>query len=176
MKKLITVNYWIMSVAWSLCISERNAVGVIMALAATIVLSALRKGVNYWRVLANALLTVMAVMPLYYLSNIHYFFENLGVLLVIAGFNSAFANEYLCRYKTRYMSPYVLTLLLSGITLALIIVVLPANEYSLFTKQSLYIMNGFIFLPYLLRPAICIVLRALRKNYHSSLQVNAVSR
>lgn len=176
MKRMITVNYWIMSVAWALCLDGKNGLGIGLGIFATIVLSTYRKGINLWRVLSNALMTIMIVLPIYFFGNIHYFFPKLYIFLIVMAYNSAIVNEYLSLYKNRFIMPFVLTIFVSSVILALIIVVLPGESYSLFTKQSLMFMNGFIFLPYLIRPVLCMAIRGIKRRYIVTLHTLATGR
>ncbi|MDO4198695.1 MAG: hypothetical protein Q4D13_06885 [Erysipelotrichaceae bacterium] len=165
MKKMLTVNYWVMSMAWSMCLNEMNAGALILALCSTIVLSTLRKGINLWRVIAYSLLSMIIMLPVYYLGNIHYFFPSLYLFLIMASINSGLVNEYLCMYKNRFMFPFVLTIIMGILMSTVVILLLPAENYSLFSKQSLLIMVGYIFLPYLVRPLCCMFGRMMKRKY-----------
>lgn len=162
MKKVLMVNYWLISIAWGLSMSSKTMIGVLIALSMAIALSTLKKFLNYWRILANALIHYIILFGVYSSSNIAFFFPQLYKLLIAICFNSAITNEILCRYKNKVILPFVFVLTLGLSILSFMIIVLPNELYSIFTKQSLFIMACFIFLPYLINPVICLSLRKLR--------------
>lgn len=162
MKKVLMVNYWLISLAWGLSMSSNTMVGVLIVLAMTIALSTLKTSLNYWRILANALIYYILLFGVYSNTNIAFFFPQLYKLLITICFNSAVTNEILSRYKNKVILPFVLVLALGLSILSFMIIVLPNELYSIFTKQSLFIMAGFIFLPYLINPIVCLLMRKVR--------------
>lgn len=171
MKKILAINYWFMSIAWALCLDSNVKIGVFIGLAMTIMLSAYIKIINYWRTLAKGLFTYIVVFYLYTKTNISFFFPDLYLFLVLMCFNSAITNELLIRYKTKYVLPFVIILAFGQSFLSLLTLVVPESLYSIFTKERLYILGSFIFLPYLITPCICVIRRYIENTMKEKMKI-----
>ena len=169
MKKLLIVNYWMASIAWSLSLMGHERIGTVLLVCAAFLLAAKKKEFNFWRAAASSLAGLVLIYPVYYKSGICLFFPELRFFLGGTCIHAAFCSEYLCRYKNRYMAPFLLAMAAGMSLLCVLIAVVPDEFYSLFGKANLYLMGCFIFLPYLLPPVFCIVSREAKRMIPSFL-------
>lgn len=172
MNRKLTYNYWLMIVAWCMFLSGYNLLANMFGLAACAVLSTINKKINHWR-LGLVGLIIYATISLFLLdSNISYFFPKLSAFLATVCLNCSLTYQYLYLLKSRFILPYLLVMVVSVSILSIITMVLPNSSYSLFTKKSLYTMESFIFLPYLIPCAYIYSYKKIWNHYRRSFLQN----
>lgn len=154
MKKILIKNYWLMIISWGLFLNDKDILGIIIGAIACVYLLFNKKRINCYRVMFIGFMFFVISCALLLLSNIPYFFPKLHILLMIVGLNTAIANEYLNLLKNKFILPVLSFVLLITAITCLLIMLLPDYLYTIFTKNNLYLMVSFIFLPYLI-PLVC---------------------
>ena len=173
MNRKLTYNYWLMIVAWCMFLNGYNLLANMFGIAACAVLSTMSKRINYWRMCFVTLIIFVTISLLLINSNISYFFPKLYYFLAFICLDMALTNEHLYLFKSKYLKPFLIVIAIDLVVLSLIVLVLPADLYSLFTKKSLFLMICLIFLPYLISIAICIASKQIRYKQHSNVLVKA---
>ncbi len=150
MRKLIVKNYWMMMVAWIVAINGYEVIGMLLGLAASVMLMRVGKKLNLWRLLAVCLLCYSTSLLFLLMSSIPYYFPKLYIFMTGVSLNMAVTSEYLCYLKKRFIIPILLFNAIGMLISFLLIKIVPDADYSLFTKGNLYLMSSLIFLPYLI--------------------------
>lgn len=157
MKTRLTYNYWLMIVAWCMFINGYNLLAVLFALCASITLLSLKRRINYWRLISLSIITFNIITFILSKTNILFYFDNLLSLLFMVCINAFITNEYLYLFKVNYLYSYLLFMAVGMIIFIVVVILLPKNLYTLFTKGSLYIMVCLIFMPYLIPMMCCLI-------------------
>ena len=149
MKRRLIREYWLILVAWCAYLSDWKIVAYMIVLAATGYALVNRCEADHWRIAAICISCYSVMMAVLFASNIPYFYPDLHIFLAVISLNSALTNEYLIRLKKRCIFPLLLMGLIGLTILTVCIMMVPAEAYSLFTRNSLLRMSAFIFLPFL---------------------------
>lgn len=149
MKTLIK-NYWMIIIAWCLLLNGLGSLGIVLALLACVYALIVKSEVNYWRVTAICMMQYSVSLMLLLPSSIPYYFPKLHIFLTVICLNASISNEYLFSLKKNQFVRFILVTILSMFVLSLLIVILPDELYTLFTKRNLFLMEAYIFLPYLI--------------------------
>ncbi|MBQ6492653.1 MAG: hypothetical protein IJI92_02135 [Erysipelotrichaceae bacterium] len=150
MKKILIRDYWLIIVSWCIFLEGHDVLAAIIVSAASAVVLSVRSEVNRWRMAAMTLGSFMAVKMILDSGNIPYYFPDLYPFMALIVFNAAAVNECLYNLRYRHVLPILTVCLIAYAIISLIIVIVPQENYSIFSKASLYTMSAFIFLPYLL--------------------------
>ena len=171
MNRNLIINYWLIIIAWSLYLNSFKIMAAVVALIATLVLLYKKSEVNYWRAMAIGLLEYIIVIERLFNSNIPYFYPSLNIFLCLICLNSVVTFEHILSVKSRYLFKMALITLICIFILSSLILFMPNDLYTLFTKESLFMMEAFIFLPYLIPMELSILFQHIRKylKKHSSI-------
>ena len=149
MKRRLIREYWLILVAWCAYLNSWNIIAYVIMMAATGYALMIRCEADHWRIAAVCISCYSVMMAVLFASNVPYFYPDLHIFLAFVAFNSALTNEYLIRLKKQHILPLLLMGLISMAILTICIMIVPAENYSLFTRNSLLKMSAFIFLPFL---------------------------
>ena len=149
MKMTLIRNYYLIIVAWAIYFNGYEILAFLLGVAGIIYLALKKDDINYWRVCAITLIISTLSFSLLSRSNIPYFFPSLKILLFIMAVNCALTNEHLYDTNVLFILSSLSLVALFVLGLSLVIYLLPGENYTLFTKRSLYLMTCFIFLPYI---------------------------
>lgn len=176
MKRLLIYNYWLIIVSWCLFLNDLTLLAMICASLGLASLFSINREVNYWRMCFVSVISYVMVSFFLSLSNIPYFFEKLYIFLAVISLNLALTNERLYLFKSKYLKPFLAFMLISVSVLSIVVIILPSSLYTIFTKDSLYIMIGLIFLPYLVSLTICISIKEYRKLTRTKQKLKILQR
>ena len=149
MKRRLIREYWLILVAWCAYLNDWKIMAYMMILAATGYALVIRCEADHWHIAAICISCYSVMMAVLFASNIPYFYPDLHIFLAMIALDSALTNEYLIRLKKRFIFPLMLMGLVGFSVLTTCIMMVPAENYSLFTRNSLLRMSSFIFLPFL---------------------------
>ena len=161
MRRILIYNYWLIIIAWCMFLNRLTLLAILFGLGACVLLMLINRKINYWRMCFVSILSYVTIYLLLIRSNIPYFFSNLYIFLAVICLNLSFTNECLYLFKSKYLKPFLFTMIFSLSVLSIIAFLLPNSLYTLFSKQSLYVMICLIFLPYLIPVAYCIAYKKL---------------
>ena len=165
MKERFIINSWLIVISWCLLLNGSALLACLLALVSSIDLLMYKSEVDIWRVSAVTLGFYIGSLSILLYGNISYFFPKLTYFVPIVCLHAAITNEYLYMLKKRFVLPLTIFISLSIAVLSIIIVVVPDELYSLFSKTSLFMMEFLIFLPYLIPCVVCLIYKA-RYNKH----------
>lgn len=156
MKRSLIYNYWLIIISWCLFLNDLALLAMLVTIAACVMLIRINRRINYWRVCFVAIVSYVTISFFLSTSNIPYFFSKLYLFLATISLDLALTNERLYLFKSKYIKPFLVAMLMSLSVLSIIAFVLPGDLYTLFTKTSLYIMIFIIFLPHLATVSLCL--------------------
>lgn len=163
MKRLLIYNYWLIIVSWCLFLNDLTLLAILTSFAACALMVLINREINYWRMCFLSVFSYVTVSFFLSMSNIPYFFEKIYLFLAVISIDLALTSERLYLFKSKYLKPFLVCMLISVSVLSIIVVILPNSLYTIFTKDSLFIMIGLMFLPYLITLAICICYKDYKK-------------
>ncbi len=156
MKKMVVIDYWLMLIAWCLFLNGAGFTGeVLMIVGIMLMLGAGR--LDYLRITVSSMICFIIMTVLLKSSRIPYFYPALSIHLLLASINCFTLNEYLIRLDSRFIIPVILVIVLSVLFISGLIIIIPGEYYSMIGKSSLFLLEAFIFLPYLASSLICVV-------------------
>lgn len=147
MKRLLIYNYWLLIISWCLFLNDLTLLAIVLCLGGCAILIRINRKLNYWRMAFLSVISYVAISFFLSMSNIPYFFPKLYIFLAVVCLDLACTFERMYLFKSKCLKPFLMFMLLSVTVLSLITIILPNNLYTLFTKDSLFIMIGLIFLP-----------------------------
>ena len=156
MRRKLIYNYWLMIIAWCMFLNRLTLLAILFGLAACAMLAMIQRRINYWRMSFVSVISYVMISFLLIRSNIPYFFSELYIFLAVVCLNLAFTNERLYLFKSKYLKPFLIVMLISISVLSIIAYLLPNDLYTLFSKSSLYAMICLIFLPYIVTVMYCL--------------------
>lgn len=175
MKKKLIYNYWLILIAWCMFLKDLTLLATLLGLGGIVLLMKINRRINYWRLSFLSVILYVTISVFLSMSNIPYFFPKLYVFLAVICLDAAFTFERLYLFKSKYIVPFLVTMLMSLSVLSIIAFALPSDLYTLFTKTSLYIMIQIIFLPYLATLSLCFVYK-YAKSYINNRRYLAISK
>lgn len=164
MRKKLLYNYWLIIISWCMFLNDLFMVAFIFNLIACLMLITINRRINYWRMAFVSLILYVGLSIVLPRTNVPLFFPNIYPFLALLSINSAFTFERLYLLKSKYIKPFLVFMLTCLSVLSIILVLLPAYNYTIFTKSSLCIMIGLIFLPYLIPIAYCLAYKKIRDH------------
>ena len=164
MKKMIVIiNYWLMIIAWCLFLNGNIFLSEVVIIIGSLLLIRNNK-INHSRLAIYSLLNMFVLTVILNSSRIPYFFPKMPIHLLLIGINCAITNECLNRLNSHFILPIIFIILLSLIFISILIIIIPAEFYSLIGKANLLLLESFIFLPYLISSVLNVVSKAHKKN------------
>ena len=157
MKRILIYNYWTMIFAWCMYLNGWSLFGTALGLLAGVILLMVKSEADPWRIVSVAVLMYCPILLVLNFSRIPLFFPGSYFFLAAVCFNTAAVNEYLYLFRAKVVMPILTIILISMTVLTILIAVLPSELYTLFGKSNLYLMDAFIFLPYLIPAAACVI-------------------
>ncbi|MBQ1483446.1 MAG: hypothetical protein IIZ28_07755 [Erysipelotrichaceae bacterium] len=110
------------------------------------------------------------ILSLYHSGNIPYFFPSLHIFMAAVMFNVFACIGYFDSMRRKDLLPILAVSFAAALLIGILIALSPAEEYTIFSKTSLYVFASFIFFPYLI-PMICFyVSRTLKVIERRSIQ------
>ena len=164
MKKIYIINCWLMIASWCLFLNGLQLPACLLGLICSCYLLMSKSEVDIWRTAAVTLGMFILALTVLLSCNITYFFPKLTFFIPIVCLNAAIANEYLYMLNKRFVLLITIFAIISISVLSIIIVIVPDELYSLFTKRNLFMMAFLIFLPYLLPMLLSYVFRTIPKK------------
>lgn len=147
MKRLLIYNYWLLIISWCLFLNDLTSLAIVLCLGGCVILMKINRRINYWRMAFLSIISYVTISFFLSMSNIPYFFPKLYIFLAVTCLDLAFTFERMYLFKSKYLRPFLVFMLLGISVLSLITILLPSSLYTLFTKDSLFIMIGLMFLP-----------------------------
>lgn len=147
MKRLLIYNYWLLIISWCLFLNDLTLLAIVLCLGGCVILMKINRRINYWRMAFLSIISYVTISFFLSMSNIPYFFPKLYIFLAVTCLDLAFTFERMYLFKSKYLRPFLVFMLLGISVLSLITILLPNSLYTLFTKDSLFIMIGLMFLP-----------------------------
>ncbi|MBQ6477981.1 MAG: hypothetical protein IJI44_01300 [Erysipelotrichaceae bacterium] len=157
MKKILICDYWTMIFAWCMFLNGYGLFATAIGFLAGIILLLVKSEADPWRVIAVGVLSFCPILLALNSTKIPFYFSGSYFFLAAVCFNTAVVNEYLYLFRVRLIRAVLIVLLVSMIILTSLIAILPSRLYTLFGKTNLYLMDTFIFLPYLIPTACCVI-------------------
>ncbi len=157
MKRLLIYNYWTMIFAWCMYLNGWSLFGAALGLLTGAILLVVKSEADPWRIVAFGVLMYCPILLALNFSRIPFFFSGSYFFLAAVCLNTAVVNEYLYLFRVKVIMPVLVIMLISIGVLTVLIGLLPSGLYTLFGKSNLYLMDAFIFLPYLIPAAACVI-------------------
>ena len=157
MKRLLIYNYWTMIFAWCIYLNGWSLFGTAAGILAGVLLLTVKSEADPWRIAAVGVLMYCPILLALNFSRIPFFFSGSYFFLTAVCLNTAVVNEYLYLFRVKAIMPVLVIMLISIGVLTVLISLLPSGLYTLFGKSNLYLMDAFIFLPYLIPAAACVI-------------------
>lgn len=174
MKKVLIENLWLMAIGWCLYLNDHIlASAAIMCFAALYSLYVIGE-VDVLRCAVTFIGIYILTLCLYLAGNIPYFFPSLHIFMAAVMFDVFACIEYFASMKRKDLLPILMFVFGAMIAIFIAIAAAPEDEYTLFSKASLYLFGSFIFLPYLIPMTYCYVVRTLRVIERRSIQKQGV--
>lgn len=167
MKRKLIYNYWLIIVSWCMFLNGYTWLSVLLVLLACFMLVAIKRRLNYWRMSFTSVLSYVLISFILSRTNIIYFFPKLYFFTAVICLDLALTLERTYLFKAKYLTPFVTIMAISISVLSLIVIFLPEELYSLFSKSSLITMIYVIFLPYLVMNAYVIGYKNIMKAVNS---------
>ena len=176
MRKKLVYNYWLITIAWCMFLNDLIGLAMLCGLAGCMMMICINRRINYWRTAFIAVLSYFAISLFLPRTNIAYFFPDIVLFLAVISLDLSLTNERLYLFKSKYLKPFLVTMLISLSVLSIVAIILPNSLYTVFTKSSLYIMICLIFLPYLIPLISCLAFKKIwNHNMRVSLQKKETS-
>ena len=157
MKRLLIYNYWTMIFAWCMYLNGWSLFGSAAGILTAAVLLMVKSEADPWRIVAVGVLMYCPILLILSFSRIPLFFPGSYFFLAAVCFNTAAVNEYLYLFRAKVIKPFLVVMSVGMCILTVLIAILPSELYTLFGKLNLYLMDAFIFLPYLIPAAACVI-------------------
>ena len=149
MKKTLIGNLWLMIVAWCMYLNGFALIAMLIGISGTLILM-IRCEADHKRCIILFVILYGLVLSELHTGTIPYFFPDLYMFMAIVIINAAATNEYYYAIRNKSVLPMLSVILVACAVLSLVIFIVPDADYSLFKKSNLFLMESFIFLPYLL--------------------------
>ena len=159
MKMILIINYWLMMASWCMFLNGYLVVALLLGLAGIILLMFGKKRINYFRLAILTIFIHSLALVFTYSYNIPYFFPKLELFISFMSLNGALSYEHLINAKKSTILPILFVMLLITISLLVLIAFVPADLYSIFGKNRLFMMESLIFLPYLIPVIISLLVK-----------------
>lgn len=148
MKKVLIENLWLMAIGWCLYLNDHIlASAAIMCFAALYSLYVIGE-VDVLRCAVTFIGIYILTLCLYLAGNIPYFFPSLHIFMAAMMFNAAVCYGLYGKMKRKDLVKVLGFVSLAFLAVFILISFVPGEDYTLFSKSSLYLMESFIFLPY----------------------------
>ena len=164
MRKKLIYNYWLIIISWCMFLNDYTLLAILLGLIACLLLIKINRRINYWRMSFLSVISYCVISFFLPRSNVLYFFPKLHIFLAIICINLAFTFERSYLFKSKYLKPFLLFMVMSLSVLSIIVLVLPNDLYTIFTKNSLYIMISLILFPYLVPLTGIIIYKEIRNH------------
>ncbi|MBQ9425646.1 MAG: hypothetical protein IJU42_06850 [Erysipelotrichaceae bacterium] len=166
MKMTVIVNLWTMIIAWCLYLNGYTLVALLVSGMAAVIVLMMIGEVNYKRMVFTAVALYAFLFGLYITSSIPYYFSALHIFFSIQILDASIVGEYLYQADRDFVQAILSVCAVSMAVIFVVILMVNDADYSLFTKNNLFLMESFIFLPYF-QSCICpLAYRALRPVHH----------
>ena len=166
------MNSWLVMFIWGVYLNGYGIIALLLGLIGTGLLLFVKGEVNYRRIIAVSIISYMVLIGVLFHSNIPYFFPDLHIFMSVIVLDAAVTNEYLYRVRKKIILQMLSLILAAYAMLSILIVILPDASYTIFSKNSLFLMESFIFLPYLLPLAYALAYR----NFRSLIRKNRLEK
>lgn len=144
-------------------LNDLTLLATLLGLGGIALLMTINRRINYWRLSFLSVIVYVTISVFLKMSNIPYFFPKLYIFLAVVCLDAAFTFERLYLFKSRYIKPFLIMMLISLSVLSIIAFLLPGNLYTIFTKISLYMLILIIFLPHLTALTLCFAFKYAKK-------------
>ena len=144
--------------------AEGLLTAIVLVLAMNFVLPLFSGEVNYWRVSSLTLGLHGILCGFLYRSNIPYYFPNLHIFMAVSILNGALVGELCYGFSANFTLKIGSVMAGFMFILMILIAVFAGDDHSLFSVNSLYLMDLFIFLPHLIPCAIRVLSECLGRK------------
>ena len=158
------MELWVMMASWSLFLNGYGIIAVVMVAVCDLYALYRIGEVNCWRIAALSIGLYGVLAGWYHAGDIPYYFPNLHIFMALTILNGALIGESLYAYRRGLSLLLSSVISLMFVLTALIIVLIPEKDYSLFGKKNLFLMDLFFFLPHLIP---CLVVSLKRSEAES---------
>lgn len=148
MKDTLIYDLWGMIIAWCLYLNGYILLSVLLAMACGLYLAVMEGEVLKQKELLAFVCIYVAMLCLYYTSSIPYFFPSLHIFMAAMMFNAAVCYGLYGKMKRKDLVKILGFVSLAFLAVFILISFVPGEDYTLFGRSSLYLMESFIFLPY----------------------------
>lgn len=150
MKKVLIENLWLMAIGWCLYLNDHIlASAAIMCFAALYGLYVIGE-VDVLRCAVTFIGIYILTLCLYLAGNIPYFFPSLHTFGAMIAFDAAILQELMYKIRRKEILTILSFMLMAYLLITLLVIFVDESDYALFGKSSLFLMNAFIFLPFLM--------------------------
>lgn len=147
MRKKLIYNYWLILSAWCLFLNDLTLVAIVLCLGGCALLVSIKRRINYWRLCFLSVTLYVTIAVFLSFSSVSYFFPKLYIVFAFISLDLALTFERMYFIKNKYLLPFLIEVIFGMIVLSVVAVLLPASNYSIFTKNNLFVMIYLIFLP-----------------------------
>lgn len=161
MRKKLIYNYWLITIAWCMFLNDYTVLAILCGIGGCFMLIRINRRINYWRAAFLSVLSYSMISLFLTRSNIAYFFPNIIIFLAVISLDLSLTNERLYLFKSKYLKPFLAIMLIGLSVLSIIVIILPNELYTMFTKSSLYVMISLIFLPYVIPLISCLLFKKI---------------
>lgn len=147
MKKMMIYNFWILIIGWTLFLNNLGLIGAILLFISSLILYIKKKKINYWRVLALNLIVYYLYSYLLTHTTISLFFKNSLIFVIAISVNISIMSEYLCDIDNLFKNEVLLISILVYLFTSILIILVPKESYTIFTKRNLFLTNVSMFMP-----------------------------
>ena len=148
MKETLIRNLWLMIIAWCLYLNGYTLIAMGTALITGVCVLVKKGEADLKRSGLFALCMYTVILSLYHSGNIPYFFPSLHIFMAAMMFNAAVCYGLYGKMKRKDLVKVLGFVSLAFLAVFILISFVPGEDYTLFGKRSLYLMESFIFLPY----------------------------
>ena len=168
MKMILILNLWLMMISWCLFLNGYVLVSILVSCVCTAYLLKNLGEVDYRRSALTCIIFHIIMAGLYFRSNIPYYFPGFNSFMICMVINAAICGEYPYHLKRKAFLPILSTVFFAFLGFIFLVIFVPGSDYTIFTKGSLFLMVGFIFLPYLIPMALAYLVKSIQ--YAESLE------
>lgn len=150
MKETLIRNLWLMIIAWCLYLNGYTLIAMGTALITGVCVLVKKGEADLKRSGLFALCMYTVILSLYHSGNIPYFFPSLHTFGAMIAFDAAILQELMYKIRRKEMLTILSFMLMAYLLITLLVIFADESDYALFGKSSLFLMNAFIFLPFLI--------------------------
>jgi len=160
--KTLSLNYLLVVLSWSLYLNHHFVSSIMLLLVACVYLLKERNRFNIVSIMVCFLVSFLALDGLYSITSINNYYLNFEYFALVLSMNFAMSNEIVKVLKKDNLYLTAKVILLLKLIFDTVLIVLPNEWYTMFTKTNIFVLIAFIFLP----TVISVLIRILIKEFN----------